>query len=137
MIKFTLACDEGHEFEAWFSSSDAYDKQRDEGLVGCAICGSTQVDKALMTPSIAAPDRAQKELARQAIMQSWREWSKKASANAEHVGVQFAEEARKIHYGEVEERAIVGEASLGDIRELTEEGIGILPLAPDPSKTGH
>jgi len=46
MIKFTLACDEGHEFEAWFSSSDAYDKQRDEGLVGCAICGSTQVDKA-------------------------------------------------------------------------------------------
>jgi Uncharacterized protein conserved in bacteria len=53
------------------------------------------------------------------------------------VGPQFAEEARKIHYGEVEERAIVGEASFGDMRELGEEGICVIPLAPDPSKTGH
>lgn len=137
MIKFTLACDEGHEFEAWFSSSDAYDEQRAEGLVSCAVCGSVSVDKALMTPMIASPDRARQEVAREAIMQSWREWSKKAASQAEHVGPQFAEEARKIHYGEVEERAIVGEASFGDMRELGEEGICVIPLAPDPSKTGH
>ncbi|MGB0382074.1 MAG: DUF1178 family protein [Alphaproteobacteria bacterium] len=132
MIKFTLSCDDGHEFEAWFSSSDAYEQQRQDGLLLCAQCGSQQVDKALMTPRIASPERAAKDVAQKALLESWRAWSKKVREEAHVVGDKFPEEARKIHYGEVEERPIVGEASLPDIQALHEEGIQVMPLAPDP-----
>lgn len=149
MIKYQLHCDKGHNFEAWFSSSDAFEKQKKRGLVECAHCGSIKVDRAIMAPNVARTDNHSKNLPQawvtesapalmspeeQELRQKLAELRAELIKDADDVGENFAEEARKIHFGETELRRIYGRATLDDARELIEDGIGVLPLPPSPDE---
>lgn len=147
MIRYALACEAGHAFESWFPSSDSYEDQKARGLVSCPVCESSLVEKALMAPSVARTDRgvafpvpspaeasvpmiSEPERKLRALLRSVRE---QVVANSESVGTRFPEEARKIHYGETEQRSIHGQASLEEARALIEEGIDVapIPVLPD------
>jgi hypothetical protein len=139
MIRYDLICKAGHEFDAWFSDSAAYDEQVARKLVECVHCGSTQIEKQIMSPGIPAKsnrksDPSQRMVAgpvdprMQAMMKMMREFRAHVEKNAEHVGDNFAEEARKIHYNEAEQRGIYGNATRDEARELLEEGIDVAPL---------
>ena len=138
MIKFNLACDNNHTFEAWFSSSSDFDDQKERKLVSCPHCNSLDVEKALMVPAVStsrAKDKKQQMLMNQAqaeAMNNIRKMVEDVKANSEDVGDKFPEEARKIHYGEADARGIFGKASLNDVHELVEEGVDILPLPDVP-----
>ena len=142
MIRYALACENGHGFESWFPSSESYDDQVARGLVSCPHCGSVKVTKQVMAPSLGAsrerfetpaapvpmvaePERRLRELLRAV--------RRELTESAEHVGPRFAEEARRIHYGEAEGRAIYGDASAEEARALVDEGIEVapLPVLPD------
>lgn len=159
MIRYALVCDRKHSFEAWFNGSADYDKQSKRGLVTCPICNSKTVDKAIMAPSLgsgtrkrarsepiempaAAPSPALEPAPENVAMISpqerefrtkLKELREHLTKNADHVGGKFPEEARKMHYGEIEHRSIYGEASPQEAKELHEEGIEFhpLPMLPD------
>jgi hypothetical protein len=155
VIRYNLICERRHEFESWFANSGAYDKQAKRGLVSCPLCGSAKVEKAIMAPRLARKDRstpimrpAEETAAAPAeaptpvamISPQEREFRKKLkelrdhlTSNADNVGKKFPEEARKMHYGEIEHRSIYGEASAQDAKELHEEGVEFhpLPVLPD------
>ena len=161
MIRYTLACEQGHTFESWFASSTAYDKQAKHGLVTCPICNSAKVEKTIMAPRLAgtkkrasvpapAPEAATPASptppaadtsAPVAVMspperelrKKLKELREHLTKNADYVGGKFPEEARKMHYGEIEHRSIYGEASPEQAKELHEEGIEFhpLPVLPD------
>lgn len=129
MISFTLRCGKDHEFEGWFRSSDDYERQRRKKLVVCPDCGDTGIDKALMAPAVATrggdsgePTPAEKAVRMVMAMRAMRGFVEK---NFDNVGPQFAEEARRIHYGETEERPIYGDATVDEAKELVEEGIKV------------
>lgn len=137
MIHYALSCDDGHAFDAWFSSGNDYDRQRALRLVTCPTCSSADVSKSLMTPSVST---ARKKEATQtlALAAAQREAIRKLKeaiseirANSEDVGERFAEEARRIHYGETEVRGIIGQATPEDARALFEEGIEVAVLPDD------
>lgn len=135
MIRFSLTCDNGHGFEGWFASNADYDAQVARSLVECPDCASPHVSKTLMAPAVGKG--GEKEMTALAMspdqkqaMAKLRELVKTVKANAEDVGERFPEEARKIHYGEVEARGIFGRASGEEARSLIEEGINVAPL-PD------
>jgi len=136
MIKFNLVCDGDHRFEGWFSGNEEFDTQKEAGLVTCPVCDSVSIEKALMAPSVSTArkkDAATKlalNRAQTAAMAQLRDAVKKIRESSEDVGTRFPEEARKIHYGEAEERGIIGQASLNEAKDLVEEGIGVAPL-PD------
>ncbi|WP_136658435.1 DUF1178 family protein [Nitratireductor sp. XY-223] len=140
MIKFDLICDEQHTFEAWFASNADFDSQRDAGLVSCPHCGSAEVDKALMAPSVstARKKEASMQLAmntgQKAAMDQLRKAVKAIRENSEDVGERFPEEARKIHYGESEERGIIGQASPDEVKSLVDEGVNVAPLPDLPEE---
>lgn len=133
-----LACTHSHTFEGWFASENEFQAQLARGLVECPLCGDTQVSKRLSAPRInlgAQPPQGRPESKRQAIaatdpgMQAkWLKLMRHIVANTEDVGERFAEEARRIHHGESQERSIRGEASAEEAKALLEEGIGVLPL---------
>ena len=159
MIRYSLACERRHAFDIWFKNSADYEKQSKRSLVTCPECGSAKVEKALMAPalgrgankkaSVASPEPASPpeqtapaEAKSPVAMMSPQEKEFRAklkelrdhlTKNAENVGGRFPEEARKMHYGEIEHRSIYGEASPQDARELHEEGIEFhpLPVLPD------
>ncbi len=158
MIRYALNCDKGHDFESWFQDSAAYDKQAKRGLVTCPQCGSAKVEKAIMAPRLSAtakkrgapiqapapsvePPAAPASPAPVAMIspqeQEFRSKLKELrdhlTKNADNVGAKFPEEARKMHYGEIEHRSIYGVASAEEAQDLSEEGIEFhpLPLLPD------
>ena len=157
MIRYTLVCERQHNFESWFANSAAYDKQVKRGLVGCPICGSIKVEKAIMAPRLGrsgkpidmpqapeapAPAAAPAEAPAPVAMMSpqEREFRRKLKelrehliGNADYVGRRFPEEARKMHYGEIERHSVYGEATPDQAKELHEEGIEFhpLPVLPD------
>ncbi len=135
MIQYSLQCSKGHRFDAWFKSAAAFDEQQARGLVECAVCGASPVEKALMAPSIARTDAervplsaAHPDFAR--FREMLRDYRRKVMTEADYVGDRFAEEARKMHFDEVEARGIYGEATREEVVSLLEEGIDFLPL-PD------
>ena len=136
MIVYSLHCPKGHAFEGWFRDSAAFDSQSVDGKLVCPVCNSHKIEKAPMAPALAnsvgerksAPDELRK--ARQFVTGL----RKYVEENAEFVGPKFPEEARKIHYGESEERHIYGEATIAEARELIEEGVDVAPLPPDLSE---
>jgi hypothetical protein len=141
VIRFALSCSEGHRFEGWFASSEAFEEQKGRGALSCPLCGSIDVDKALMTPAVATSrKRSSVSLAAHPpslpaegdAMAKLRELRKRLTENADYVGDRFAEEARRIHYDEVEKRGIYGEATSDEARALAEEGIEFHPLPPLP-----
>lgn len=139
MIRYALACDRGHEFEAWFGSSADYDDQSARGLVECPLCGTREVSKQIMAPAVAGaresaarPDPQKLRMMREALGQVRRH----VEANFDYVGDRFAREVREIHEGRSEERGVYGEATPGEVRALREDGIGVapLPMAPPDEK---
>ncbi|MEX6633327.1 DUF1178 family protein [Hyphococcus lacteus] len=131
MIKYRLICDDAHEFEGWFRDSADYDAQAADELIECPVCGSEEVRKAVMAPSISrkSGSRGERLAAVQRDMEKAvaraREYVEK---NFDYVGDKFPEEARKIHYGEAKERGIFGEASGKDVKALIDEGVKVAPL---------
>jgi len=135
MIRYELKCRKDHVFEGWFQDSAAYDTQAAAGKIVCPVCNSRKITKAPMAPSIARPKsaRAADEVKQKAVMmQALRELRDHVEKNADYVGEQFAEEARKIHYGETDQRNIYGEASKDEAEALAEEGIDVamIPWVP-------
>jgi hypothetical protein len=132
VIVYNLRCKNGHEFEGWFRDSAAYDLQHEEGHLSCPTCNSRKVEKAIMAPALAGTrdSDARRDQTRQQrqFMTGLRKY---VQENAEYVGPKFAEEARRIHYGEAVDRHIYGETSLEEARELAEEGLDVAPLPPD------
>jgi len=122
MIRFSLRCASGHEFEAWFRNGDGYETQQKAGEIACPECGDTHVEKALMAPSIGR-SRESAPISPAQLRTALVELRRQVENHCDYVGPQFAEEARKIHYGEAETRGIYGEASADESRELAEEGI--------------
>ena len=137
MIRFSLACEHDHEFEAWFRNNDDFDRQKKRGFVECPACGSHKVEKALMAPALSTGRKREKialamsQEQRQAMVQI-KALTEKIRENAEHVGDRFAEEARKIHFGETEARGIYGEATPDEAKSLAEDGVGFMPLPVFP-----
>ena len=141
MIKYALACTDGHEFESWFPDSAAYETQVRRGFVACPVCDSVRVGKAIMAPAIAARrERASEEAALpapkpdpQALLRAkWREMRRHIEANSENVGANFPEQARQMHDGDIEHRPIMGQATRDEARALIEDGIAIMPVPVFP-----
>lgn len=138
MIKYNLKCDSSHIFEAWFKNSAAYDTQKERSVISCAICGSNTVEKAPMAPSLPKKGNSDAVVAKETqeaeakqvgiAMTALKEIQKTVEENCDYVGNQFAEEARKIHYGESDIRGIYGEATEEERTELSDEGVEIAAL---------
>ena len=137
MIRFSLACSSGHSFEGWFASSEAFQTQKAKHVLVCPVCGDADVDKALMAPAVATSRK--KAAVRVAahtntpadepeMVSMLRKLRKHLTENADYVGSRFAEEARRIHYDEVEKRGIYGEATSEEVRSLADEGVEFHPL---------
>jgi hypothetical protein len=158
MIRYALICRQGHEFESWFQDSAAYDKQAKRGLVSCPHCGSAKVEKAIMAPRLSATAKRRSKAVEapetapeaapasvpapvamispqeQEIRAKLKEFRDHLTKNADNVGAKFPEEARKMHYGEIEHRSIYGVASPEEAKELSEEGIEFHPLPSLPDE---
>jgi hypothetical protein len=150
VIVYNLHCGKGHAFEGWFASIAAFDEQKAHGKLLCPLCSSRSVTKAPMAPALSSRVAESKRAVRvpmeskplpvpvakcadelhkmQQFMTGLRKY---VEQNAEYVGPKFSDEARKIHYGESEERHIYGEASMEEAADLVEEGIDVAPLPPD------
>ncbi|HEY1720708.1 MAG TPA: DUF1178 family protein [Magnetospirillaceae bacterium] len=134
MILYDLQCAKKHAFEGWFKTSDAFDKQAKAGKVECPVCGSTKVKKAMSAPALLKGGTGSKaEGIAIKMREAMTELRKQVEANADYVGNKFPEEARRIHYGETEERPIYGEATPDEAKELSDEGVEIVPI-PWPSR---
>ena len=137
MIRFALICEHEHEFEGWFRSNDDFDTQKKRGFVDCPSCGSHKVQKALMAPAVSTARKqetialAMGEAQKQALAQL-KAMAEKVRENADYVGDKFAEEARKIHFGESDPRGIYGEATLEEAKSLAEDGVEIMPIPVFP-----
>ncbi|MBC2883790.1 DUF1178 family protein [Ochrobactrum sp. CM-21-5] len=137
MMRFSLHCDHGHEFEGWFRDNADFDRQSEMKLVSCPLCNSQQVQKSLMAPAVSTGRGKEKMAmtlgeAQKKVLEEMRELSRKVRENADYVGDKFAEEARKIHFGETETRGIYGEASHEDVSSLLEDGVDVMPLPVFP-----
>jgi hypothetical protein len=164
MKVLNLQCAHQHDFEGWFASEDDFQGQLSRGLVECPLCGDRQITKQLSAPrlnlsaprgdrespksatssteaklaetdSAMAPGPGGSELTPQQVQAAWLQVVHQVMANTEDVGARFAEEARKIHYGEAQHRGIRGQATREETRDLLEEGISVMPLPiPDALK---
>jgi hypothetical protein len=151
MIRYNLRCERGHEFESWFQSSSAYESQERRHLIDCPVCGSAKVERAIMAPGIIGkkgrakaqpaplPAEAPAGESTPLMMAQERELRAKLKElrdhivkNADNVGERFPNEARKMHYGDIEHRPIYGEASPEEARALVDEGVEVSPLPTLP-----
>jgi len=139
VISFALVCEKDHDFDGWFSSSEDFDKQSKRGLVSCPVCGTTKIHKSLMAPAVSTGRKkdqmavATVDAAKREVFAQMKKMRDQITENSEDVGKRFPEEARKIHYGETEERGIYGEATRDDVESLLDEGVSIapMPVLPD------
>lgn len=136
MVRYSLSCADGHRFESWFQSANAYDDLAARGLLSCAECGSSKVEKALMAPTVSSgrEDLAKPQHPREAMLAAMR---RHVEENSDYVGLSFAAEARKIHAGESPERNIWGEAKPDEAKALLEEGIPVAPLPFVPKRQAN
>jgi hypothetical protein len=123
MIRFSLRCTSDHEFEGWFRSGDSFEAQQQGGEIACPECGDHQVEKALMAPAISRGKSTSPQLTPAQMKAMLLAVRRQVESNCDYVGERFAEEARRIHYGETDPHGIYGEASESESRELAEEGI--------------
>lgn len=143
MIVYDLSCELGHRFEGWFASSADFEDQRARGLLCCPSCGTSDVTKAPMAPAVPAKGNARQEVLPpetrpmantpmppevQQALKALAKAQAEALKNSTWVGDKFAEETRKMHYGERDEAPIHGQASLAEAKALIEEGVPVAPL---------
>ena len=133
MIAYSLRCHKGHKFDGWFRDSAAFEEQSSSGHLSCPSCNSVRIEKAIMAPAVSGTKKSVR--AKAAAAKQMRQFAtglrKYVQENADYVGPSFAEEARKIHYGEIPDRHIYGEATRKEAKELIEEGVDVAPLPPD------
>ena len=139
MIHYSLVCDKSHKFDGWFANAAAYDAQKTRGLVTCPICLSTAVDKALMAPAISRAGSEKVSLSighpqHKQLQEAMVALRNKVTSEADYVGDKFAEEARKIHFKEVDARGIYGEATREEVAALVDEGVDFMPLPNLPEE---
>jgi hypothetical protein len=138
VIRYRLQCANAHEFEAWFASSASYDVQAAGGQICCPECNSSEVGKSIMAPNVAPRTRGEVAVPEEEAPARYRNLVRVVrqvlEAGSDDVGDRFPEEARKIHYKEVEQRAIRGTASSDEARALVEEGVEIMALPRLPEK---
>ncbi|HYZ21612.1 MAG TPA: DUF1178 family protein [Rhodopila sp.] len=154
MIHYQLRCSEGHQFDGWFKDSASFEKQAHLGLVECPECGGTEIERALMAPAVTkgatppspapslppSPGPAQPNAAGKTVsgpipammLAMLQKVRAEVEKNCDYVGSEFAEEARRMHRGEIEQRGIYGEASEDQAESLLDEGIEIarIPWVP-------
>ena len=145
MIRYALICDNDHEFESWFKDSAGFDALNSKKLIECPACNSTKISKQIMSPKVQRTDLvpAEQEWIAPAsqsnallspedleMRQKFADIRRRLTEDSEDVGSRFTEEARKMHFGDIEQRPIYGRASLEEARELIEDGVGILPIPP-------
>ena len=131
MIKYTLNCNNGHQFDSWFSDSNLFEKLNKKGHLECAVCSSKNDEKSLMAPRINLDSDVKKETlisTQSALEKEIKALKDKIKKTATDVGENFSTEARAMHYGEKEEKPIIGKTSLDEARDLAEEGIPFVPL---------
>jgi hypothetical protein len=139
LIRYSLSCDNAHEFEGWFSESADFDRQLASGFLTCPVCQSAAISKTLMAPSVSTARKKDEiktvamDAMRREAFQKLKQAVAEVKANSEDVGTKFPEEARKIHYGETDARGIIGQATAHEAQALIDEGIEIaaLPVLPD------
>lgn len=153
MIKFTLKCSDGHAFESWFQSASAYDSLKKAGMVECAICGTTSVDKAIMAPRVTAARKKASPPSAEApqpaaaptmgmgadadMRKALEEMKRHVEENSDYVGDKFAQEARAMHLGDAPERAIYGETRPEEAKSLIEDGVPVAPLPFIPTRKSN
>jgi hypothetical protein len=142
MIRYSLKCGAGHGFDSWFKNAEAFSVLRAAGQVSCPVCGSAEVDKELMAPAVrparkaeaAAPVRPNLSAPASDLEEKIAALRRQIEENSEYVGMNFAAEARRIHTGEAEERAIHGEAKPDEARAMIEDGLPVAPLPFLPAR---
>lgn len=137
MITYSLICENDHKFDAWFRSADAYDEQARSGVVMCPVCNSAEIHKALMAPALARPEKISLSIGHPQHVQlreAMKALREKVVSEADYVGDKFAEEARKIHFKDVEARGIYGEATREEVVALIEDGVDVMPLPALPEE---
>lgn len=151
MICYNLKCGASHDFDSWFRSSDAFDMLQSAAQITCPVCGSTDVQKSLMAPSVrparkgSAPPQSEKPATAlpaagvlsqpgSAMEQAFAAMRREVEANSEYVGLNFAAEARRIHDGATPARSIYGEAKPEEARQLIEDGVQVSPLPFMPAR---
>lgn len=136
MIRYSLKCSAGHSFDSWFADSATYDRLAAGKLVSCAICGDCDVTKSLMAPRVSTAEDATPLSGTQTpAEQALKALRQKVEAESDYVGTGFAEEARRIHDGESDKRAIWGEATGEQAKSLIDDGIPVMPLPFGPRKS--
>jgi hypothetical protein len=139
VITYSLVCANDHKFDAWFRNAEAFGEQHRNGLVLCPVCASASVGKALMAPSVARANSDKVSLSsghpQQAqLREAMLALRNKVTSEADYVGDRFAEEARKIHFKESEQRGIYGEATREEVAGLVEDGVDFMPLPSIPEE---
>jgi hypothetical protein len=139
VITYALICANDHKFDAWFRNAQAYEDQHARGIVTCPICASSSVEKALMAPAVSRANSDKVALSsghpeHAKLVEAMRALRTKMISEADDVGDKFAEEARKIHFKEVEARGIYGEATQEEVASLLEDGVDFMPLPSLPEE---
>lgn len=147
MIKYTLKCSDGHQFESWFANADAFDTLTAAGHVACVVCGGMDVSKAIMAPSVSTardkavpadvPDAPAITAPSEDVSKALSEMRDHVEKNATYVGGGFANEARSMHLGDAPERAIWGEANLQEAKALIDDGVPVAPLPFIPTRKAN
>ncbi|OYU40206.1 MAG: hypothetical protein CFE33_06560 [Pseudorhodobacter sp. PARRP1] len=144
MIRYTLRCSKDHDFESWFQSAEAYDCLLGAAQIGCPVCGDRSIEKTLMAPAVRparkAGDPAPKPKLSEPtseIEAAMAEMRRQVEANSDYVGLNFAAEARRMHEGTIDQRAIYGEAKPEDARALIEDGVPVAPLPFMPRRKAN
>jgi hypothetical protein len=139
VIHYSLVCDNDHKFDAWFRNAEAFDAQSSRGIVTCPICNSAKIGKGLMAPMVsrANSDKVSVSIGhpqQNQLRDALRALRNKVTTEADYVGDKFADEARKIHFKEVDPRGIYGEATREEVASLVEDGVDFMPLPSVPEE---
>ena len=136
MITYSLRCDQDHRFDSWFQSAEAFEKLHKSGMVTCAVCGS---EKAVMAPRLSSAEATERPLTqpRTPAEQALRALRKQVEDNADYVGRDFAQEARRMHAGDSPDRPIWGEARADDAKKLLDDGVPVMPLPFRPGRKSN
>lgn len=136
MIRYALRCENGHDFDGWFRSSEGFEKLQAAGQVSCTECGSAKVSKSLMAPSVPA-EKARLAAPRDPKESAIEKLREHVEKNSDYVGMRFVEEARAMHEGARPNRAIYGEARPEEARKLLEDGVPVAPLPFIPKQKAN
>jgi hypothetical protein len=141
MIHYDLKCPKGHDFDGWFKSADAFDSLLKAGYVTCTICGAADVEKRIMAPAVrharSVGEKPKLTQPQNDVEAALAEMRRKIEENSEYVGLNFAAEARAMHEGSIDDRAIYGEAKPDEARALLEDGIPVAPLPFMPKRQAN